>query len=159
MHSLGCYTAYSGNFLPTSYMSTLQGTRNPSLSLVKIDSVETVIYLNFIRTFHIYCPIWVNFAIRHLRIIPLRGCEFRGIRLQWNYVILIVKNAVVKSVYFITGQARTNCNIVVFLYKYLFVLFFCFPGTLLPVNWAKAMLLVATPYTRYVATRLVMLLN
>jgi len=38
-----------------------------------------------------------------------------------------------------------------------FVLFFC--SVLLPINLAKSMLLAATPYTRYMVTRLVMLPN
>jgi len=56
--------------------------------LVKIDSVEGLIYLGvgrkviFVRTFHIYCPIWVNFSVRNLHIISLTGREFRGNRLQ-----------------------------------------------------------------------------
>jgi hypothetical protein len=37
------------------------------VSVVKIDEVKTIIYLrasmNFIRTLHIYCPIWVKFGI------------------------------------------------------------------------------------------------
>lgn len=37
--------------------------------------------------------------------------------------------------------------------------FFFFCDVLLPVNRAKAMLLAATPYTRYMVTRLLMLLN
>ena len=131
---LGYYAAYGGNFLPTfrdNLSVPSSGVKKSKRELVKIDSVETIIYFgggrgaksNFCSYFLHLLSILGEFLYTASAYLSAERLWFSWKSFTVNHMILILKNVLVKSVYFITGQAHTICNIIVSLYKYFFLFF------------------------------------